>query len=148
MKNLRWCVLPLLTVLPLVGPGCATKTEVKVVPVMQSAPTWTKTELYFPIGDWMETALSTEGESRWAAFLDNEVTPRFPEGVKGIEVYGQSISPKAGSPVSRERSRLVVILHPATKEASDKIEEIRAAWKKPGGAVPVLRISEPADVGF
>ncbi len=149
MKNFRWCVLPLLTLLPLVGPGCATKTEVKIMPVVTAtAPTWMRTELYFPIGDWMETALSTEGESRWATFLDTEVTPRFPDGVKVIEVYGQSRSAKPGSPFSRERSRLLVIVHPATPEASDKIEELRAAWKKSGDAAPVLRVSEPADVRF
>lgn len=146
MKNSRWCLLPFLVLVMLVGPGCTTKTGTNVVPVVQATPGWMRTELYFPIGDWMETALSTEGEARWATFLDREVTPRFPDGLAVIEVYGQWRSPKPGSPVLRERSRLLVILHPATKAASDKIEEIRAAWKKPADERSVLRVSQPVEV--
>jgi len=136
----------------LVGPGCtspATKTKpaAELAPVAAS-PGWIRTELYFSIGDWMETALSTEGEFRWAAFLDREVTPRFPDGLTVIDVYGQWRSPKPDAPVLRERSRLLVILHPNTVEAFDKIEAIRAAWKKPTGEASVLRVSQPADVRF
>ena len=150
MKNSRRCFILFLALVALLAPGCATKTAVKADAVAPAkAPVgWMRTELYFSIGDWMETALSTEGESRWAAFLDSEVTPRFPDGLTVIDVYGQWRSPKPGSPVLRERSRLLVVLHPATPEASVKIEAIRAAWKQPVGEESVLRVSQPADVRF
>lgn len=148
MNQTRWC-LPTFLLLALISPGCATKAPTPPVPVVvQPAPGWVRTELYFAIGDWMETALSTEGETRWSTFLDREVTPRFPDGLKVIDVYGQWRSPKPGSTVARERSRLLVILHPATREASDKIDAIRAAWKQPQGGESVLRVSQPADVAF
>lgn len=148
MKNFRWRLLPWV-LLVLVVSGCTTtKTVPEPAPVVQAAPGWIRTELYFSIGDWMETALSTEGEMRWAAFLDREVTPRFPDGLTVIDVYGQWRSPKPGAPILRERSRLLVILHPATQEASDKIDAIRAAWKKPADEESVLRVSQPADVRF
>ena len=50
--------------------------------------------------------------------------------------------------VRRERSRLLVIVHPDSPEASAKIEEIREAWKKQTGEKSVLRVSQPAQVGF
>jgi hypothetical protein len=50
--------------------------------------------------------------------------------------------------VRRERSRLLVVVHPDAPEASAKIEEIREAWKKQTGEKSVLRVSQPAQVGF
>jgi hypothetical protein len=148
MKNSRWSLLPFFVLLVLVGPGCATKTGTSAVSAEHTAaaPGWVRTELYFSIGDWMETAFSTEGESRWEEFLEREVTPRFPDGLTVLEAYGQWRSPKPGSPVLRERSRVLVILHPSTQEASDKIEMIRAAWKKGANEQSVLRVSQPVDV--
>lgn len=144
-------MIPLLGLLVLTWAGCASGTKPEpaatVVPVQAKAG-WVRTELYFALGGWEETALSTEPEERWAKFLDTEVTPRFPDGLSVIDVYGQWRSRKAGATLQRERSRLLVILHPATEDASAKIEEIRKAWKRPTGEESVLRVSQPADVGF
>jgi hypothetical protein len=147
MKHCRWCFFPLLAVLALIGPGCATRTGSDAT-VAAAPAAWVRTELYFAIGDWTETALSTEGESRWAEFLDREVTPRFPEGLSVIEVYGQWRGSKPASPILRERSRLLVIMHPATEEAGKAIEGIRSAWKRLTGEDSVLRVSQPAEVSF
>jgi len=119
-----------------------------VRPVASADVVWLRTELYFSLGEWMETALTTEPESRWQDFLDREVTPRFPDGLSVIDVYGQWRNAQAGASVRRERSRRLVIVHPDTPEASVKIEEIREAWKKQTGEKSVLRVSQPAQVGF
>jgi hypothetical protein len=151
MKIFRVGVMVIPAILLLAGQGCATRTEPAVTTISKvaaSEQTWVRTELYFSIGDWMETALSTEAEERWAKFLDAEVTPRFPDGLSVVDVYGQWRSPKAGAVILRERSRLLVIVHPATAEASAKIEAIRAAWKQQAGEESVLRVSVPAEVGF
>lgn len=140
-----------LGVLLLAGSGCASRPRPAVAETAVAAPVnqgWVRTELYFALGGWEETALSTEAEERWAKFLDTAVTPRFPDGLSVVDVYGQWRSRKPGAVVQRERSRLLVILHPATAEASAKIEEIRKAWKQPTGEESVLRVSQPADVSF
>lgn len=140
-----------LGVLLLAGSGCASRTKPAVVETVVAAPVhqgWVRTELYFALGGWEETALSTEAEERWAKFLDAEVSPRFPDGLSVVDVYGQWRSQKAGAVIQRERSRLLVILHPATAETSAKIEAIRKAWKQPTGEESVLRVSQPAEVGF
>lgn len=159
MKSFRGSLAFSLILLVLAGGGCATQpvaTETvsptavakEATPGGLAAAAWTRTELYFAIGDWTETALNTEAELRWATFLDAEVTPRFPDGLSVLDVYGQWRDAKPGSPVKRERSRLLVVMHPATAEAGAKIEAIRAAWKQQAGEKSVLRVSQPAEVGF
>lgn len=148
MKTLRWHLSFLLVALALTAPGCANKSVATKPAVEVITPAWVRTELYFSIGDWTDTALSTEAESRWATFLDQEVTPRFTSGLSVLDVYAQGRGPAVEAVIKRERSRLLVIVHPATAEASAKIDTIRAAWKRLGGEAPVLRISQPADVSF
>ena len=136
------------------APGCATRPGERAAPGgVVGAPAkvsagWVRTELYFSLGEWMETALSTEAESRWAEFLDREVTPRFPDGLSVIDVYGQWRSAKPGAPILRERSRLLVIVHPASPDVVEKIEAVRRAWKQANGEESVLRVSVPAEVSF
>lgn len=135
------------------GSGCATKPAplppaAPVVQAAQPGAAWVRTELYFSLGEWTETSLTTEPESRWMDFLDREVTPRFPEGLSVVDVYGQWRGTEAGVAVRRERSRLLVIVHADDPETSAKIDAIRDAWKKLTGEKSVLRVSQPAQVGF
>jgi Protein of unknown function (DUF3574) len=148
MKISRVSVTVLTAMLLLAGSGCATRTPPVVTTTQATEQGWLRTELYFSIGDWTETALSTEAELKWAKFLDAEVTPRFPDGLSVIDVYGQWRSAKPGAVVERERSRLLVIVHEDTEEVSAKIEAIRTAWKQQTGEESVLRVSVPAKVGF
>ena len=145
---LSFCVLAALA-----GSGCATKPA--AVPaaaapavIVNTDAAWLRTELYFSIGEWTETSLTTEPEARWQDFLDREVTPRFPEGLSVIDVYGQWSGPAANVTVRRERTRLLVIVHADDPAASAKIDAIRDAWKKLTGEKSVLRVSQPAQVGF
>lgn len=147
MKISQWMLVLCAVLLAFGTSGCSTPPAPSAA-VTDAEPRWVRTELYFSIGDWMESALSTDAEERWQAFLDREVTPRFPDGLTVIDVYGQWRSAKPGAPVLRERSRLLVILHPDTPETNAKIEELRGAWKQPTGEESVLWVSQPAEVRF
>ena len=106
---------------------------------------WVRTELYFGLG----TADGKGGvdEAGWQAFLDNEVTPRFPDGLTVLDAYGQWQG--AGpSRLERLRSKLVVLLHPDTPTQRAAIDAIRAAWKAKTGDQSVLRVTQPAEVSF
>jgi hypothetical protein len=65
----------------------------------------------------------------WARFLAREVTPRFPDGLTVIEAAGQWRDPANGR-VTREPSRLVVIVTGDGAAADDRIAMIVAAYKK------------------
>lgn len=107
---------------------------------------WVDTKLYFALGlaDHPEQGVS---EAAWRAFLDTQVTPRFPSGLSVVDVYGQWQGKKSPTP-SRLRSKLLIIDYPDTQENRDKIESIRAAWKQQTGQQSVLRVTQPADVSF
>ena len=48
----------------------------------------------------------------------------------------------------RLRSKMLVVDYPDTQENRDKIDAIRAAWKKMTSDQSVLRVTEPVDVSF
>ena len=107
---------------------------------------WVDTKLYFGLGpiDHPDQGVS---EAEWRAFLDHEVTPRFPDGLSVIDVYGQWQGKQEAAP-ERLHSKLLVIDYPDTPENRSRIEAIRAAWKQRTGDQSVLRVTQPADVSF
>lgn len=107
---------------------------------------WVDTRLYFGLGPagHPEQGIS---ESRWREFLDREVTPRFPSGLSVIDVYGQWQSKGQMAP-ERLRSKVLIVDYADSQENRDKIDAIRAAWKKMTGDQSVMRVTEPADVSF
>ncbi|MGD0629269.1 MAG: DUF3574 domain-containing protein [Terracidiphilus sp.] len=107
---------------------------------------WVDTKLYFGLGlaDRPEQGVS---EAKWREFLDKEVTPRFPDGLSVVDVYGQWQGAKQLSP-ERLRSKMLIVDYPDTQENRDKVEAIRSAWKKMTGDQSVLRVTQPVDVSF
>jgi len=111
---------------------------------------WVDTRLYFGLGPADDPTKGTS-EAAWRDFLDKEVTPRFPDGLSVMDIYGQWLGKQEaaeGKPPSRERSKLLVIDYPATPENAAKIEAIRSAWKQRTHAQSVLKVTTPAEVSF
>ncbi|HTW79966.1 MAG TPA: DUF3574 domain-containing protein [Terracidiphilus sp.] len=107
---------------------------------------WVDTKLYFGLGPADDPGKGIS-ESAWRAFLDKEVTTRFPDGLSVIDVYGQWQGKGESSP-ERIRTKLLIIDYPDNQENRGKIEAIRSAWKKLTGDQSVMRVTEPADVSF
>lgn len=124
--------------------GCATPSTFRGDSAHPAAATgWVDTRLYFGLG----AAGGNLGvsEDAWRAFLDAEVTPRFPDGLSVLDVYGQWQD--AGAP-ERLRSKMLVIDYPDTTDNRAKIEAIRSAWKTRTSDKSVLRVTTPAQVSF
>lgn len=139
--------------------GCAHREAQPRLPIQALAPTlqgdpahpgqtrgWVDTKLFFGLGpaDHPEEGVS---EAEWRAFLDREVTPRFPDGLSVVDVYGQWQGKNQRSP-ERLRTKLLLIDYPDTAENRTKIDAIRAAWKRKTGDQSVMRVTQPADVSF
>jgi hypothetical protein len=107
---------------------------------------WVDTKLYFGLGLVGDPA-SGVSEQRWRDFLDTEVTPRFPDGLSVVDVYGQWQGKGQPAP-ERLRSKMLVIDYPDTAANRAKVEAIRAAWKQRTGDQSVLRVTQPAEVSF
>ena len=107
---------------------------------------WADTRLYFGLGPADDPAKGVS-EAQWRAFLDKEVTPRFPAGLSVMDIYGQWQGKGEAQP-ERIRSKVLIIDYAATRQNTAKIDAIRAAWKKMTGDQSVMKVTEPADVSF
>ena len=86
--------------------------------------TYTRTTIYFGLN--RPTGMVSETE--WQAFLSEDVTPRFPDGLTVLEAGGQYR--QSDGTIIRERSKVLVIFHdqkPATREA---LETLVVRYKK------------------
>jgi hypothetical protein len=103
---------------------------------------WVRTELYF--------GLSEEGhgisQAQWQSFLDRQVTPRFPDGLSVVDVAGQWKG-ESGQ-ITREPSKLLILLHPPDGAIDKQIDELRAIYRRQFHQESVLRTDEPASVEF
>jgi len=139
--------------------GCAHRSThnggsiAAVAPALQGDPAhpehaskWVETRLYFGLGpaDHPEQGVS---EPQWRDFLDKEVTPRFPDGLSVVDVYGQWEGKNETAP-ERLRSKLLIIDYPDNAANGAKVDAIRAAWKQRTGDESVLKVTEPVEVSF
>ena len=111
-----------------------------------SVQAWVRSELYFGVGNEGDAA-SVIGEAQWRAFLDKEVTSRFPDGLTVIDAYGQWLFRGRAGP-ERQDSKVLVILHEDTPRRIADIEAIRSAWKRATGHQSVLWSRQAAEVSF
>ena len=85
-------------------------------------------------------------EDDWKAFLDQEVTPRFPDGLSVTDVQGQWRAP--GGPIVHEPSKsLFLVLRGGLDEAA-RIAAIRDAYKRRFHQQSVMLVTRPACVSF
>lgn len=115
--------------------GCAT--------VPGSPAAWQRCELFFG------QAIPGGGEvspAQWQAFVDREVTPRFPQGLTVLQAQGQWRNAQGG--IDREASRVLVLLLPPDEAGGPRIDELRAAYRQQFRQESVGRACTPADVRF
>lgn len=107
---------------------------------------WLRSELYFGVGTFGAPDDGI-GEMRWRAFLDREVTPRFPDGLTVLDAYGQWRG-HVGEEPSRLRSKVLIILYEDTAANRAAIDAIRVAFKAATHDKSVLLATEHVDVSF
>ena len=111
--------------------------------ICKSGDLFIRTELFFGLGRANGPDV-TEAEFRM--FLEEEVTPRFPDGLTVLTGRGQF---RSGGVIEREPSKLVIILYPPDQEnAHRRIERIREEYKMAFQQQSVLRADSTACVSF
>ena len=103
----------------------------------------TTVELYFGrnIGGTLGVS-----DADWAAFVDQEVTPRFPGGLSVVEVSGQWKG--ADGRIVREPSKAVTVVLSGEAGERAKLEAVRAAYKTRFRQEAVMWVERAACVGF
>jgi hypothetical protein len=107
------------------------------------AEPWERSELFFGTAKPDGGAV---GEAEWAAFLDREVTPRFPDGLTVLSGIGQWQG--EDERIVQERSKLLIVFYPRefAAESGQAIEEIRAAYETAFQQQSVLRSDDATPV--
>ena len=102
----------------------------------------TRIELYFGRNSGETVGVSEEA---WAAFLDTEITPRFPDGLSVIDIAGQWKDPASGRIVREPGKLLVLIVHDGDA-ARPKLAGIVARYKDRHSQQSVLTTEAPVCV--
>ncbi len=101
-----------------------------------------RTILYFGLA----RPAGTISEQEWQAFVRQEVTPRFPEGLTVWEVDGQWRG--ADGRIIEERSKVLLLVHPDTPTARAAILSLIQHYKQAFEQESVLWETTPVCVMF
>lgn len=66
--------------------------------------------------------------ARWDAFVREDLTPRFPDGLTIYDARGQWMDPRTRT-IGRERTKVVQIAVPPAPSLETKIAEVAAAYR-------------------
>ena len=139
--------------LPASGPGTSATTATMQGDAARPAQAagWVRSELYFGVGEERGAGereqADTISDVQWRAFLDKEVTPRFPDGLTVFDAYGQWLFRGDAEP-NRLRTKVLVVLHEDSPKRRADIEAIRLAWKQATKHQSVLWSRQAVDVSF
>ncbi|HEX4249892.1 MAG TPA: DUF3574 domain-containing protein [Pseudonocardia sp.] len=99
-----------------------------------------RTELFFGTGRAGKPPVS---DQEFDAFLDAEITPRFPDGLTMLSGLGQWRG--SDGKLTKERSSVVILLYPkpSAGDSGTKIEEIRHLYEQKFNQESVLRADDP-----
>jgi hypothetical protein len=85
-------------------------------------------------------------EAEFQSFIDDQVTPRFPDGLTVVSGNGQFRDSRGT--IIQEKSKLLILLYPFTRATSKKVDEIRAEYQAMFQQQSVLRVDEEQCVSF
>jgi hypothetical protein len=85
-------------------------------------------------------------EQEFQDFIDQQVTPRFPDGLTLLAGNGQ-FKDSAGN-IIQEGSKLLILLYPFSRASSALVDEVRTEYKSAFQQESVLRVDEHSCVSF
>lgn len=102
-----------------------------------------RTELFFglskPDGSYVT-------EKEFQMFIDNVVTPLFPDGLTLLNGTGQ-FKDSSGT-VKKEGTKLLILLYPFNSESNRRIKQIREVYTSTFQQQSVLRVDDQSCVSF
>ncbi len=123
--------------------GCASPRAAAPMACAAGLSRATTAELVFGRDIGGTTAVS---EDDWKAFLDQDVTPRFPDGLSVMDVQGQWRA--SNGQIIREPSKVLYLVLDGGPDDPAKIAAIRDGYKRRFRQESVLLITRQACVSF
>lgn len=84
--------------------------------------------------------------AEWQAFVDQQVTPRFKEGLSIFEAKGQWLG--NDGKLARENSKALLLIHGSDTVSEQNIEVLRTRYKQQFAQDSVMRVDAPVCVAF
>lgn len=119
--------------------GCTSAPKPQACPAGQ-APLRTA-QLFLGAG-----ATVTPGDRDLRRFVDQEITPRFPDGVTVVDGGGQWKG--SGNRLIRQAKKVVLVVLPAGGDSQGKVEAVRTAYRSKFRQDPPVVLPPPACVGL
>lgn len=125
--------------------GCAAQTSADApASVCQAGDQMAQTTLYFGLSRPDGGYISQE---QWQAFVDQEVTPRFRDGLTVFQAQGQWLG--NDGKVAKEGSRALMLIHGQGDDLANKdIETLREIYKNKFAQESVMRVDGSKCVSF
>ncbi len=82
----------------------------------------------------------------WQSFVDQQVTPRFKEGLSVFDAKGQWLG--NDGKLARENSKALMLIHTPGAESEQNIEALRTHYKQQFVQDSVMRVDTPVCVAF
>jgi hypothetical protein len=120
-----------------------TAPEPRFATCRPGASSLARLELLFGMG---KTDGSEVSDTEWRAFLDAEISPRFPDGLMVLTGYGQWRNSAGGR--AKEKTRVIEIWYRPSTDSEAKIEAIRTAYKGRFSQESVMRVDGVSCVSF
>ena len=128
--------------------GCAASAPPALEPAQDcSGAPWVQEQLFFGLTRRDGSEVS---DADWGRFVDSVLTPRFPEGLTTLEASGQwrMQGGAAAGTIVRERSRVVLLLHPHCAEQERAVQAVMAEYERRFDQEAVLRVVDPVTASF
>jgi len=134
------CANPAPAAAPASATPAVTPAAAPAVGLPADCQPYERTELFFGTGRAGKAPVS---DQEFDAFLDAEITPRFPDGLTMLTGLGQWRG--SDGKLSKERSAVVILLYPkpSAADSGTKIEEIRHLYEQKFNQESVLRADDP-----
>ncbi|MCT4702203.1 DUF3574 domain-containing protein [Enterobacteriaceae bacterium H20N1] len=125
--------------------GCVQPASVKnaATGICPTENTMTQTTLYFGLSRPAGADITAK---EWQIFIDNDVTPRFRDGLTTFDAKGQWLG--NDGKLAREQSKALMLIHSSGKESESKIEALRDIYKSRFAQDSVMRVDQPVCVQF
>lgn len=103
----------------------------------------TQSTLYFGLNRPAGPEITTK---EWQQFVDNDVTPRFREGLTVFNASGQWLG--NDGKLARESSKVLMLVHASDAESNRKIEMLRSTYQSRFHQDSVMRVDQKVCVAF
>lgn len=102
-----------------------------------------QTTLYFGLNRPAGAAITGQ---EWQQFVDQDVTPRFRDGLTVFDARGQWLG--NDGKVAREPSKALMLIHGKNAQSESNIEALRGIYKSRFAQESVMRVDQPVCVQF